>query len=871
MKKEMHPPVLAQKLLTWYAGRAEMEDIQGDLDEVYLAHRQLGGRLKADIRYWLQVFALITSYGLRKRKSQAAYSSFFYKNSIAMFKNYFKVAIRNFAKQKLFTSINVIGLAMGMSVSILILAVLSQVLQFDTFHANKDQLYRIITNESSSEDSRTYATSSLGAYKELKENYSGIKDVVRINYDLGLTIDHHKNEIDINGVFTDPNYFEVFSFDLAAGNETSALTEPYSIILSKELANKLFATQDPMGQVLTTVNGVEYTVTGILAEHPIQTHLKFDAIASFSTMPPSTAASQWTEYTDNYIYVQLNEGKSSKDLSAMLQQLNVKNQEYFPEKLVSIDVQAFTSISPGKSLYRDNTPFDWLMSVLLFCLGLLILIPACFNYTNLMIARALKRTKEIGIRKIVGSSRKQIRNQFIVESILLSLTALIGSVVIFSFIRDEFSSMVIGADSLDLTLNPTMLLFFLVFAIVAGVMAGIFPALYFSKLKPINSLKSEIKSQAGSISNIRKALMVIQFAISLIFIIGVGVIAKQHEDILKYDLGFDKENVLSIPLKGIENQLVINEFSSVPGVRSMAISSIMPGIESGLDRAISYHPEKRTDSLRSYLIKVDDQFLSMLDFKIKWGQPFNSTSHNADASVLVNEEFMKMYRTINDGEDTLSVVVNGAKKQINGVVNDFNFMQLNMGMQPLVITHDPEAARYALLKVDTENIVSIVDQLEHKWEGIESNIPFESYFLDHKIQESYQQAFAIIKIFGFLGALSITISVIGLFGMVTYYTENRIKEVAVRKIMGASMLDLYQSLGSSFMKLLVIATLISTPLAYLFYDKLFVRLISKFSVGVGWLEIALSVLFMLLVGILPIFWMISKIAQVNPADNLRNE
>lgn len=872
MEKRIHPPHSAEKLLKWYAGKADLEDMQGDLDEVYINHRQQKGKLKADITYWLQVFSLLFSYGLKRRKSKAAYSSFYYKNSFAMFKNYFKVALRNFAKQKLFTTINVIGLAMGMSVSLLILAVLSQVLQFDSFQENKDDLFRILTTETNDNETSTYATTSLGVYSDLKSNYPGIKDVVRISNRLRLTIDHHKNEIDINGGYTDPNFFEVFSFDLATGDESTALKDPNSLVLSKSLAQTLFADADPMGKILTTIEGEEYIITGILEEHPVQTHLKYDVLASFSTInQTSNSARDWTNYTSNYVYALMEEGKKEADLRSALTQLTSKSREYIDEGTISFQAQKFTSISPGKNLNQDNTPFDWLMTVLLFCLGLLILIPACFNYTNLMIARALKRTKEIGIRKIVGSSRKQIRGQFMVESVLLSLIALVGSIFIFIFIRNEFSSMVIGADSLDLTLDPLMITFFIIFAVAAGLMAGLFPALYFSKLTPINSLKSEIKSRTGSISNIRKSLMVAQFAISLIFIIGVGVIWKQHKDILKYDLGFNKENILTVPLKGIDHQLVLNEFSSVPGVNNVAVSSIMPGIESGLGTSINYHPDNRMDSISSYMIEVDDQFLDMLNFKIKWGQSFNTQIQNADHSVLVNEEFMKIYRTVNPDLDSLTVMVNGEKRNIRGVVNDFNFMQLNMGMRPLVISHAPAAARFALIRVDSEDIISTVAQLENKWESIESSIPFESYFLDHKIQESYQQAFGIIKIFGFLGVLSITISVIGLFGMVTYYTENRIKEVAVRKIMGASITDLYHALGGSFMKLIVLATVIATPLAYLFYDRLFVRMISKFSVGVGWTEISLSVLFMLIVGILPILWMITKISQVNPAENLRNE
>ncbi|MEM8895698.1 MAG: FtsX-like permease family protein, partial [Bacteroidota bacterium] len=466
--------------------------------------------------------------------------------------------------------------------------------------------------------------------------------------------------------------------------------------------------------------------------------------------------------------------------------------------------------------------------------------------------------------------RQQIVIQFLVESVLLTLIALLGTTFIFTIVRDQFTSMVYGAETLDLGLSLTMIIWFVIFGLLVGIGAGLFPALYFSKIRPLGALKSSSSSGSISISTIRKSLIVVQFVISLVFIIGVSVIAKQHQDMLSYHLGFDQDNILTVPLKGLDGGLITQEFSNVAGVKEVSLSSNMPGMETGLLRTYIRSSNNFEDSMRVHEMYIDDQFLSSLGFEMVWGENLNYAS-SINEPILVNETFMQRNKIINEGQDSLLMNIGEQRAHIAGVLKDFNFMQLNMTITPMIVRYAPERARYALLKVDVQNIISTIDQLEAKWDQIDQEKSFESYFLDHQIEASYQSAFSIIKVVGFLGLLSITISCIGLLGMIVYFTESHIKEVALRKIMGASLLDLYRVLGSSFMKLLAIATIIATPPAYLFYDQVFVKMISKYSVGVGWLEVAASVGFMFILGGLPILWMVTRLSNVNPATNLRYE
>jgi putative ABC transport system permease protein len=873
-----HPPKAASRLLAWFAGKADLEDIQGDMDEMYGQIKAANGSRAAKLYYWRQVISLIFSYALTRRKSHQALPDYYGSNRLSMIQNYFKVAVRNMAKQRLFTAINVLGLAMGMSASLLILAVIIQVLSFDDFHEKKDRIVRITTDVTDEDGNRVFATTTDAIYDQLSGNVIGIEAVTRLNYGLDYTVFHHDNEIEISGIYTDPTYFDLFSFDLKYGNKATALTKPYNIILSAKLANKLFPDIDPVGKTIQTIDKTTLTISGVLAAHPRQTHLHFDVLGSYSSIENTSygrrsVKEKWNDYNSAYQYLLLNKNTDQENLIASFSTFSDQAKEIMPDKEVSFGLQAFTDISPGKNLFRDNTHFDWVGGLMLFFMGFLILIPAVFNYTNLMIARSLKRAKEIGIRKVVGSSRSQIGYQFIVEAVLLSSVALIGTIIIFTIIRTEFLTLIIGSKSLDLSLSPLMLFCFSIFGLLTGVFAGIFPAIYFSKLAPLQSLRNAVSSSSVSISGLRKALIVGQFSISLIFIIGIAVIVKQHKDMLNYNIGFKKDNIIVVPLKGMDPDLLVNELSSIPGIAGVTSASIMPGVEAGLGTTHIRQIDNYEDSMRLDQIFVDEQFISLLGFHVIWGENLTENNNPEIEKVLVNREFMKRNRILNQTEDSLIQYIDGTQKSmIVGVIEDFNFMQLNMGMSPLVVRYIDDNARFALVKTKpTADLIATLNQMEEKWAAIDDQSSFDSYFLDHRIEESYKSTLGTLKIFSFFGTLSICISCIGLLGMVVYFTENRMKEVAIRKIMGASILNLYQVLGGSFLKLLLIAVAIATPLAYFFYEILFVPLINKHSTGVGFMEMFGSVVFMLVLGLLPILWIVSRVANLNPADNLRSE
>jgi len=582
MKKDATstPPLFARRAFEWWSKKADTEDLLGDIDEYYQLNVKTKGNLSANFIYFKQVLSLSFSYALQKRKRSASFSNYYSRNSFAMIKNYFKIALRNFSKHKLFTSINIVGLALGMSISLLALSLFVTVFQFDEFHANKNRIFQINTHITAPDDKDLYGSTFNAVGEYMDEKYPFVEQVLKIKNGFNPEIKHQGNLLNFNGYFVGPTFFSVFSFQLISGNPVTALSEPFSIVLTKSAAEKLYRNENPIGKVIETESG-SFNVTGVMDDLQ-QTHLYFEMLTSFSTYEQLNSKTKlnidWVNYRNNYVYLLLKDKDSKSALEASLKQVSTKAEEFNPDRKIELRATQVNDILPSWSI-SNALGVGWDLPTLLVFLavGLLVLLPAVFNYTNLSIARALKRAKEIGVRKVVGAEKNQIKAQFIVETIILATLALIGSIFIFSVIKKEFVDMVIGGESLDLTLSLSLTLVFILFAITIGVLSGLFPALYFSRLNPISTLKGEVK-RAGSISGIKKGLFVFQFVLSLFFIIGVGAIGKQYIHVFSYNNGFTSDNVLSVPFQSIEKQVAINELLSHPDVKSITTSSNLPGL-----------------------------------------------------------------------------------------------------------------------------------------------------------------------------------------------------------------------------------------------------------------------------------------------------
>lgn len=862
------PPLLAQKLLKWYAGKADLEDIQGDLNEVYGLNLEESGKLKADFKYWRQALSLLFSYGLKKRKTKAAYSSYYHKNSIAMIRNYFKIALRSFSKHKLFTSLNLFGLALGMSICLLALSISVAIYQSDNWQANRERIFQVNTHIVDQNDDRTFASTFKAMGDHLKEQYPFVEEAVTIQSNFYPEVDHNGNMIPLQGYMTEQSFLDVFSFKLIKGDQKTALSAPNSMILTEEAADLLFRDEEVMGKTLETSHGI-YTVTGVM-ENLKQTHFYFDMLASPSEQR-SNVASDWTDHNRNYVYVLLDDTEAEGDLAQALEQTAELAASFNPERKIAFEYIDLEGVVPRWNISRAiGIGWDQPSMIFFLTIGLLVLLPAVFNYTNMSIARALKRAKEIGIRKVVGAEKHQIKAQFIIETIILAVFALVGSLVLLYPMKQEFLSMIIGGSMLNTDPNAAQILTFLIFSILVGVLAGLFPAQFFAKLNPIQTMKGEIKNGKSTVSGFKKGLFVFQFFLSLIFVIGVMAMARQYSYVLNNNHGFQSENILAVPLERIDKQIAINELGSHPDVKAITSSSNLPGLfMDGYKQATS----NQQDTIEIREVFIGDDFIESMQIELAWGESQSLQASNQNEElVLVNERFIEALQVFNVQSDTLRfTLADGTKCRIVGIMKDFNYEPLNQIIDPLVMRYSLEDSKYALLTVSSGNIKRTVNELEERWSSIDQEASFRATFLDDEIEDAYWFLRVQMKFFSVLSTLAITISCLGLLGMVSYTTENRTKEIAVRKIMGASNPSLYYLLTKDFIKLILISALIAIPVSYVFYDKLFLHFLIPYGTGLGFMEIFVSVLFLFLVGLFSIYWQTAKVTKANPATKLRYE
>ncbi|MEO1254165.1 MAG: ABC transporter permease [Bacteroidota bacterium] len=871
-KNNTTPPIFAEKLLKWFAGKADLEDIQGDLDEVYALNREQQGKLRADIAYWKQVLSLLFSYGLKKRKRSASYSSYYHKNSFAMLKNYFKIAFRSFSKHKLFTSLNIIGLALGMSVCLVALSITVAVYSSDEFHEHKDRIHQLNTYIADDIEDKTYVSTFHATGDHIKENFPFIEEVVNIKADFKPVVDHHGNDLDFFGYFAGEAFFDVFSFKMLSGDPQSALQKPYSLVLTEKTAKKLFRDENPIGKTVETNMG-DFTVTGVM-ENLTQTHFYFEMLTSYETLKdlyPIDLKNDWINFRNNYSYALLKEGTSEEELSVALEQTSRHASIFHPEKKIKLESVVLPDVVPRWNV-SNIIGIGWDKPTLIFfmAIGFLILLPAVFNHTNLSIARALKRAKEIGIRKVVGAEKFQIKAQFIIETVLMALLALCVSFLFVIPMKEGFLDMVYFSEVLDTDLNIYQTIVFVFFSVLVGLFAGIFPAKYFSRLNPIQTLKGEIMNTKNGVSGFKKGLFVFQFFLSLVFIIGVGAIGKQYSYVLNNNHGFESDNILTVPFKAIDKQVALNELGNHPDVKLISASSSLPGL---LTRDRIQATSNQVDSIDVMQVYITDDFVPQMNMELIWGESkaILRSSQNEEL-VLVNQQFIESLKVFNLQKDTLRFTLDdGTKCRVVGIMKDFNFEPLTEHIDPLLMRHSLEESTYALLTVNSPDIKRTIAELDEIWKGIDQNEGFQASFLEDEIEEAYYFMMAQIKFFSVLSVLAITISCLGLLGMVSYSTENRIKEIAVRKIMGATDGSLYYLLTKDFIKLIGISAMIAIPFSYVFYDRIFLYFLIRYGTGVGALEILVGILFLFIVGAISIYWQTAKVTKSNPATKLRYE
>ena len=866
------PPRLASRLFEWYCENAVIEDLHGDMEELFYLNLEKMSERKAKLKYWQQVLSLLFSDAIKKRKKKSVYHP--YSNTsinLAMIRNYLKVAFRNIYRYRYFSIVNVVGLAIGMSISLLLIGMYSYISSYDDFHTNKENIYRIISTRTEGLEENDYASAPTALADKLKEEYVGIKEIVRINKSLNSEVVLDKINIHLQGYYVDPTFLTVFNFQLAQGNASTVLSKPNSMVIIEKTAQKIFNSTDVIGKTIELTDGAIFEITGVLMNPPINSHFEFEALVSFSTLASSettlkSITEQWTQYNNQYIYVLLPKNNDSEKLQASLDQISKAS---YPKQNVTatFHLQPLSDVKLGPDLRNSIGPNWDLSSFIIFgTIALLILLPACFNYTNISIARSLKRSKEIGLRKTLGGVKNQIFLQFITETILITLISLVGAIIIFFFIRAEFQTMLVESSALDLSLTAKTITLFLLFALFTGFFAGVFPALYFAGLNPIQALKSQSATRVLSGLRVRKVLTVFQFALSFGFIISLIVFSRQYKYSLNFDLGFQKENILDVELQGADPSTVKAEFSKIASVQSVSMSSGILGLSSS---STWVHSTDSNDSTEVNQFFADGQFIENTKLKFLSGKNFPDAEWKREQYVVVNEEFLKTQK-ITAPIDAIgkTFLIDGNELEVIGVLKNFNYTSLRSPIQSFLFRMDPSRFTYANLKVVAAN--GTIAEIEGAWNKLKNGKKFFARFFDDEVNEAYSFYKVLLKMVGFLGLLALSISLLGLLGMVVYTSETKTKEVSIRKVMGASTSSIIVLLSKDYFKLMLWAAAFALPVTTLLLDE-FLSNMQYYHVTINFWDVLLSLIILLIMGLATVGSQTYKTALTNPAETLKCE
>ncbi len=860
------PPPLYERLFEWFCKENAFDELQGDLEEEFQQNYRKHGIKTANKLYKREVIRMMRPSVIKKLKSNRQ------SNFSSMFRNYTIVAFRSIARNRLFSSINIFGLAISMAVGLLAISFLSEVYSYDKFHENRDRLYRIVTDLHRQNGAiANYATASIYTGTRLATDFTGFEAVAPITKGLRGNIAVGESSIPINGIYTNNDFFKVFSFELLSGDPSKVLLEPNEVILTETTARKIFNRIDVVGEVIRFENGTQYKITGIAKDPPNYSHLKFEAIGSLITLQEKnrSVTTDFGVIWSSYVYVLLPEGYSLDQVQQNLDRLAEEENPKLVYWTLSMGLQNIDDIFPGDGRYNQFSvvmPKEKVTSVVI--LALIVLFSACFNYTNLSLARSLKRAKEVGVRKVVGARKGNLFFQFILEAIMVSLVSVVISFLLFNVVKSEFLSLDLYIErTLTLDVSTQVYFYFIIFAIAIGFLAGLFPSLIMTRFKPVNILKGASSIKTGNGVGIRKVLVAIQFALSMGFATLVVMAYKQYNYALNFDLGFETENILNVDLQFNDVDLVKNQFSRIPEVTGISSSSILASTGSSQSNWVKY--KDRLDSVNSYTFDVDYSYFKNMGHELVAGTGFDEG--NDQGKIVVTELLVKELG-INSPFEAIGETISYFQKNwtIIGVVKDFHYGTINDEISPFVFTSGRQDHYNINLKISSTNIVETMRSLDEAWRQVDQANAFQAKFYDEWFELTYQEISASMKIFSFLAGIAICISILGLLGMAVYTAESRVKELAIRKVLGATLSNLLVLLSRNFIVIFIISALVAIPAAYYLYQETIVA-DAIYSIELGFWEFGSGALLIIIIALLTISSQTMKAARSNPAESLRNE
>ncbi|MEM7512935.1 MAG: ABC transporter permease [Bacteroidota bacterium] len=885
MNQRQDIPAFFHKCFKWFCNPDLFEELHGDLEEAFLHNQQAFGDKFARKQYKREVLHLFRPSVIKRFPQIIPYQQ------TAMYQNFIKVAFRHLARQKFYSAINILGFAIGIACCLLISLFIKDELGYDTHLADGDRLFRVTAKfKTPDREGRSYFVTTPFA-EAIETDYPEVEDAIRIApfmYDAGsgmlkIKVDD-ENIIEEGIVYVDSSLLEMFGLPMVQGNISKALTTPRSVVITEEKAKQHFPEGEAMGKTLILNNNSQnpYQITGIIKDHPSSSHFQFSYLLSMETLEVSRIPN-WG-FSNYASYVKLKAGvdplEFEEKMQGMIPKYIIEDMEAFEaagrsmrfelQPVKDIHLYSADIVMPFAKL--GNIQYVWLFGAI----AVFILIIASINFMNMATARSANRAKEVGIRKVLGSVKGQLVSQFLVESILVSLIAFVVSLIFARLALPYFNEIA----QKELSIPYGSWWFFpliLLSSILIGILSGIYPSLFLSSFKPIQVLKGKL-SRGSSNARLRSALVILQFTISITLIVGTFIVRNQLNYIQNKQIGFNKEQVLILERAQVKTNVLKEKVLDLPMVNNATLSSYLPVNGYATNYTGAWLKGKRTEDTQVNMAKwyVDHDYVNTMGMEIIEGRDFDVSFPTDSQGIILNErgaEALGLEDPIGKEMSSYSYLDQETGEllyfsyTILGVVKDFHFKGMKEVIDPLSLVIGGGGA--LSIRFSTDDVSTLLEEVESIWKDLYPDQPFQYHFMDEQFGAMYAEEERVSKVFSIFSALAIIVACLGLFTLATFMSEQRSKEISIRKVLGATVQNIFLLLTRNFVQLILISLVIATPIAWFGMSTWLQDY--EYRISIGWETFLLAGLLTLFVAIITISYQSIKAAIVNPVHMLRNE
>ena len=786
-----------------------------------------------------------------------------------MFKNYFKISWRNLLKNKTFSLINILGLALGMACSLLIMLWVQDEIRMDRFHENDSRLFNVMENQFYSGYINTYSSTPGILAENIVKDIPEIEKASQLLWETSPVFRVGENIDNEKGRFVQGDFLTMFSFRLSQGDAATALKSPDGVVISQKLADKYFKGVDPMGKTIRIDNKDDVIVTGVLAEIPSTSSLKFDYLMSFDRWKNANVwAKEWGNNGAGCVVLLAKNADPVKVSDKIRGYIKTKNEDSNVDLFLTNYGKSYL-YSKWDSGKQNGGRIEYVKMFII--VAVFILIIACINFMNLATARSVKRAKEVGLRKVVGAYRSSLIGQFMGESILITCLALIFSMIIVLLMIPSFNALTEKQLSLDFT-NPYLVMVLFGLTVTTGIFAGSYPAFFMSSLNPVVVLKGALKFKPSA-AYFRQGLVVFQFGLSILLILSMIVVYRQIQYIQTKNLGFTRENLLYISDidKGMSNNFASfkQALENQPGIKSVSSSQANPLNYGSSTMGVTWPGKDTTQQLLFNVNPSGYDFVKTMGIKLLDGRDFSPDYGTDSTNYLINEAAAKKigYKDPVGKELTLW----GKKGKVIGLMKDFHIGSLHVAIEPLIVGLQPKTITFgsAIIRTEAGKTKQAVASVEEIFKRYNPGFPFKYQFADEEFGKQYKSENVVSRLSGYFAFLAIFISCLGLFGLAAFTAEQRTKEIGVRKVLGASVTNLVGMLSADFVKLVAISALIAFPIAWYFLKNWLEKY--AYRIDMEWWYFVVAGIAALLIALFTVSFQAVKAALMNPVKSLKSE